>query len=102
MTLIPRRVLQGPAQPMDQAVLTLVVSWTIHHLGLVILQYSFTYIIIDVSLHNCYLMARSWALFFPLDFSVKFTIVDVLTFWLCEKLPAAGDLNLYPECNDLI
>ena len=66
MIMIPHQVIQGPAQPMDQAVLTLVVSWTIHHLGLVILQYSFTYIIIDVSLHYCYLIQEVGHCFFPL------------------------------------
>ena len=66
MILILSLGIQGIAQQMDQAVLTLVVSWTTLRLGLVILQYSFTYIIIDVSLHYCYLIQEVGHCFFPL------------------------------------
>ena len=39
--------------------------------------------------------------FFPQTLRVKFTSLDVFTLCFGEKLPAAGNLALYSECNDI-
>ena len=49
--------------------------------------------------------AAQWghiALFFPLDFKVKFTSLDVLTLCFSEKLPAASNLKVKESSEHIL